>query len=43
MNSKDWILSKAVRMLTEKGYYVWQVAKLLNLSEAQVVRYQGRA
>lgn len=40
MNNEE--LKKAVLALTAKGLYVWQIAKLLDITEYQVVKFQGR-
>lgn len=32
-----------VQMLTFQGYYVWQIARILGITECQVVALQGRA
>lgn len=28
--------------LTNEGYFVWEIASILNITEAEVVRLQGR-
>lgn len=32
-----------VMKLTSEGYWVWQIARMLNITECEVVALQGRA
>lgn len=36
-------IKEKVRELTNAGLYVWQIARILNITEAEVVRLQGRS
>lgn len=36
-------ISYLVSKLTSEGYWTWQIARMLDITECEVVAYQGRA
>lgn len=36
-------MKEKVKKLTDLGYFVWEIAKILNISEYEVVKLQGKA